>query len=91
MNESPAETYIKDLDLGPINSDKRLYRRVYDNNKSFCKEYNYKVLPAKYFTKELEKQGYSTNKKRINHIVYIMGKYTNNEDNAFIIEDDEED
>ena len=73
LNESSAESFIKDLNLGKKNSKKRIYSNVFDKYKNFCRENNYKSLPAKYFTKELEKFNYKTIRKGKKKLTFIIG------------------
>lgn len=74
LNESPAQTFIKSLRLTK-DSPRRVYKTLYDTYIEYCRQYHYKQISAKYFTVELNKQGYETVRKTVNRLTktYITG------------------
>ena len=88
LNQSSADSFIKDLDLGPEKSSKRRYAFVYDKYKNYCRENNYKCISAKYFTIELRNNDYNTKKIGKDKTTYITGNITDTNDNEIDINTD---
>lgn len=89
LNRQPIEIFInEEMKLTGDNKDSsRIYSRVFEHFKEFCKIHNYKTVSAKYFTNALKQFGFSTEQKGKNKITYIIGETNNIE----LISDSEED
>jgi hypothetical protein len=78
LNENSAEKFIKDFNFGKKGST-RLLELVYSKYLTFCKENHLKIIDSRYFSKELKKFNFDTERKGTgnNKYRYIIG----NEDN----------